>query len=240
MSRSATRSATWNAPARCPGSQVDEPTLEMVFTINSSPLAGRDGKYVTSRQLRERLHQELERNVALRVTPLEGIGRVRSRRTRRAAPERVDRDDAARRLRAVGRQAARDHAPSGWRGARAVRDAGGRSAGGPCGSGHGNGRRSDEASWNTWRRGPITLHDVPHPGARPDRTAHPAAERHAGHGAGPPPFQRLCTDGGRHAAARQRRADLQRLGPRRGLRAGRSAGALRAVRRARATMSTKA
>jgi GTP-binding protein len=50
---------------------VDQPTMQMMFTINSSPLVGKDGKYVTGRQLRQRLFKELERNVALRVEETE-------------------------------------------------------------------------------------------------------------------------------------------------------------------------
>ena len=56
-------------PQPLPRVAVDEPTLHMVFRINDGPLGGRDGKFVTSRQIRDRLDRELEANVALRVEP---------------------------------------------------------------------------------------------------------------------------------------------------------------------------
>jgi GTP-binding protein len=58
-----------NSRRALPRVSVDEPTISMVFSINSSPLAGREGKYITSQHLAGRLKRELERNVALRVEP---------------------------------------------------------------------------------------------------------------------------------------------------------------------------
>ena len=56
-------------PEPLPPIAIDEPTMSMLFTINNSPFFGRDGKFVTSRHLKERLDRELERNLALRIQP---------------------------------------------------------------------------------------------------------------------------------------------------------------------------
>ncbi len=54
-------------PEGMPTMHIDEPTMSMLFTINNSPFFGKDGKYVTSRHLRDRLFKELEKNLAMRV-----------------------------------------------------------------------------------------------------------------------------------------------------------------------------
>jgi GTP-binding protein len=58
-------------PERLAGISVEEPTISVDFLVNNSPFAGKEGKFVTSRQIRERLFKELERNVALRVEDTE-------------------------------------------------------------------------------------------------------------------------------------------------------------------------
>jgi GTP-binding protein len=59
-------------PEAMPAIAIDEPTISMIFKINDSPFFGKEGKYVGSRQLRERLYKETERDVALRVEDLSG------------------------------------------------------------------------------------------------------------------------------------------------------------------------
>ncbi len=59
-------------PSPMPLIEIDEPTLEMNFLVNNSPFAGKEGKFVTTRHIRERLDRELQTNVGLRVTALEG------------------------------------------------------------------------------------------------------------------------------------------------------------------------
>ena len=64
--------ADWENPEALPPIAVDEPTMSMLFTINDSPFFGREGKFCTSRHIQERLDKELEKNIALRVRPVEG------------------------------------------------------------------------------------------------------------------------------------------------------------------------
>ena len=64
--------ADFENPEPLPPIAVDEPTMSMLFTINDSPFFGKEGKFCTSRHISDRLNKELEKNLALRVRPMEG------------------------------------------------------------------------------------------------------------------------------------------------------------------------
>ena len=61
----------YNNPEKIPFVNIDEPTVSMTFSVNNGPFAGKEGEYVTSRHIRERLYKELDRNVSLRVRDTE-------------------------------------------------------------------------------------------------------------------------------------------------------------------------
>ena len=90
-------------PAPLPLIVIDEPTIAIQFSVNNSPFAGREGQYVTSRNLRERLEKELLTNVSIRVEETGSPDSFQGAGPRRTATRHPDRDDAARRLRADGR-----------------------------------------------------------------------------------------------------------------------------------------
>ena len=61
----------FDAPEQLPVIKIDEPTMNMLFTINNSPFFGKEGKFVTSQRLKERLYKEMEKNLALKVVETE-------------------------------------------------------------------------------------------------------------------------------------------------------------------------
>ena len=85
-------------PRPLPGITVEEPTISMVFSVNTSPLAGKEGKLVTSRQIKERLDKEVLYNVSIRMETGSNPGRLQGERPGRAAVGGAHRNDAPGRL----------------------------------------------------------------------------------------------------------------------------------------------
>ncbi len=206
---SRTPSARRSSTAPLPAIPVDPPTLAMTFRINDGPLAGREGKKVTSRQIRDRLFREAEGNVAIKVTEIQRNRGVRGRRPRRTAARRADRADAPRGLRTDHRPPARadpeqpgDRRPRGADGGgagrcrRALFRRGGREAQPP------QGRAARHAPLRR-RQGAADVHD---PEPRPDRLPRRVPDRHPRHRHHEPAVRRLR----RRGRARSRAAATAR------------------------------
>ncbi len=168
--------------AGLPPLQVDEPTITMTFQVNKSPFAGKEGKYLTSRQIRARLEQELMHNVALRVEDTEDPDKFRvsgrgelhlsvlienmrreGLRARRVAPGGHREDGRRRRAGAVGAADGRLRGAIPGRRDDAARRAQGRA-------------EDDDA-----RRPRPRATRVSDSGARPDRLPHRVPHGHGGH-----------------------------------------------------------
>ncbi len=169
-------------PVAIPPIAIDEPTVSMVFGVNTSPVSGRDGQYVTSRHLRERLQRELLGNVSLRVEDTDTPEQVKVLGPRRAAAGHPDRDDAPRRLRAAGVAPGDCHQRDRRREDGADRGAGHRRRRGVPGRRdcqHRSAARHDDEDGESRQR-PCSS-GVPHPGPRADRIPLDVSHRDQGH-----------------------------------------------------------
>ena len=160
-------------PRPLPLIAIDEPALGVTIGINTSPLAGQSGSRLTARQVQDRLERELVGNVAIRVVGQRPPRHLGGAGPRRAAARGARRDDAARGLRAHGRQAAGGHARGRRQGARADRAARDRRAGGLPRRGHADARAAQGAHGEHGQpRHRLGAARVPRAHARADRLPH--------------------------------------------------------------------
>ena len=196
-------------PAPLPMLKVDEPTLTMNFCVNTSPLAGREGKFVTSRQIWDRLQKELQSNVALRVkeTDEDGIFEVMGRGELHLTIllENMRREG----YELAVSQAARGVPRRRRRAPRADRAGHGRHRGPApgrrdAGAGRAQGRPGEHGAGRPGPRAPR----VPHPGARPDRLPNEFLNLTRGTGLISNIFDGYEAVQGRDRQPQERRADL--------------------------------